>query len=70
MADYNFWQSIWKGVRHFGIALIVAMLGGTVIALGSFHPEPGIQTYIWASVGAGLIGALTTFIDWLKKKDL
>lgn len=62
-------QSLWKGLRHFGIALSVAMLGGTVIALGNFHPEPGLQTYIWGGVASSVVGALTSLIDWLKKKD-
>lgn len=66
---YSGVQSVLKGVRHFGIALIVAGIGGTVVALNNFHPEPGVQTYIWGAIASGAIGVLTSFIDWLKKKD-
>jgi hypothetical protein len=67
--NYNFWTSLWKGVRHMGIALGVLIAGGIIQALGNFHPEPGLQAQIWTVVGAAVIGAVTAAMNWLKNKD-
>lgn len=65
---YDFIKSIWKGVKGFFIALAVVVLGGVAASLANFTPEPGVQTYIWGTVGAAVIGGVHTFINWLKNK--
>lgn len=67
--NYSFFKSVLKGLKSFAIAIAVVVLGGVVAALTNFHPEPGVQTYIWGAIGAAAIGGINTFINWLKNKD-
>ncbi len=51
-------SQFWNGVKVFGIALSVQLLGGLIESISNFHPTDQIGAIIMTTIGAVVIAGL------------